>query len=588
MSKGNNTLVARLIATLAAFLVTGLIGWCINYLTLPAITFSSTGFWWYCIVLGIVATIAYFAANAIVNSVKYEEGGHIPGIVAICATALMLLVLIVTAISAGTMVNGKQYSNLIEVETGDFEKEIALINPDELVVIDVKTARQLGQRVAAEIPNSSWYEIDSEYNLVVINGVKYRISPVNYGGLFKYLKARDIGIPGYILVNAKDQNENAQYVSLEEEMKYSPSACFEYDLTRHLRGLYPNYIFGKHFFEVDDAGNPYWITAVKTPQIGMRGALMTTSVLITDAVTGNTEEYVISELPDWVDQVNSVSYLMQLVNWHYSLWDGWWNSVTSKTQVYKTSYYYKDQEQTASNDEDKNDLAANKHTPFEGYNSIVTEDNKVLFYTGLTPANNAETNIGFLLIDPINEKFTYYEATGAEESSAQMAAEGLVSDLRYSASFPTIVNVDGVETYFMVLKDGAGLIQRYVFCNVTNYAKCVQAGTIEKALELYKVEIGLKNEADIETDEENIATKPVETEFYYGVIAEVEEAQIDGYTYYYFTFEGRENEIFISSIENSNMQPMKLRVGNKVNVEFYRSEKENGINIVTAVSFTEH
>ena len=65
--------------------------------------------------------------------------------------------------------------------------------------------------------------------------------------------------------------------------------------------------------------------------------------------------------------------------------------------------------------------------------------------------------------------------------------------LRYSASFPIIVNVEGVETYFMVLKDGAGLIQRFAFANVKNYAKCVQAETIEKALEAYK-----KLEAEME------------------------------------------------------------------------------------------
>ena len=162
-----------------------------------------------------------------------------------------------------------------------------------------------------------------------------------------------------------------------------------------------------------------------------------------------------------------------------------------------------------------------------------------------------------------------------------MAAEGLVSDLRYSASFPTIVNVDGIETYFMVLKDAGGLIKRYAFCNVANYAKCVQAETMREALKLYRETVGLEV-GNVEQEE----TK--KTAYHFGVIAEVEEAQIGGYTYYYFTFEGKENEIFISSIENSSMQPMKLKAGTKVNVEFYESEKEDGINIVIDISFKDY
>lgn len=589
MSKGNNV-ISRLIAIFATILVTGLIGMGINYLTLPAMTFQSSGFWFFWLVIGIIAALVYFAANGIANSITCEDGGHLPGFIILGVTAIWLVVFIVTAISGGEMVNAKKYSTLIDVETGNFAEDIANIDTDDIVVVDVKTARQLGNRTIANIENSYWYEVDNEYNLVVIDGTEYRISPVNYGGLWKYLKADETGIPGYVLVDAKDQDKDAKYVELEENIKYSPSACFEYDLTRHLRGLYPNYIFGTHFFEVDDSGHPFWITSVRTAKIGMRGGQVTTSVLVTNAVTGETEEFTLDALPEWVDHVDSVKQLMTLLNWHYSYRDGWWNAATSKTKVYKTSYYYKDQEQAASQDEGKVDLEANKHTPFEGYNSIVTEDGKVMFYTGLTPANNAESNVGFLLIDPIKQKFTYYEATGAEEASAQKAVEGLVSDLRYSASFPTVVNVDGVETYFMVLKDSAGLIQRYGFVNIKNYSKCVQADTIEKALALYKVEIGLTSSDEVvDMDKDNKDDyKPEETAYYYGVIAEVEEAEIDGYTFYYFTFEGKENEIFISSIENSNRQPLMLKAGNYANVEYYESEKEAGINIVVNISFTEH
>lgn len=584
MSKTN--FGGRCIAFICTLVITALIGWGIDYLALPAITFQSSGFWWFWLGMLVLGTVIYFIANGIVNCVNCEEGGHIPGIVIGVIAGVWFIVFIVTAIACSVIANDIEYSNVITVEDGNFKEDIEEINLDDIVVVDVKTAQKLGDRTIANIPNATWYDVDDEYNLVVINGEKYRISPVNYGGVWKYFKADESGIPGYVLVEATKKEPEAKYVELDEPMWYSPSACFAYDLNRHLRSLYPSYIFGKSFFEVDDAGVPYWITGVKTPQIGLRGALISTSAVVTNATTGESKEYTLDNLPDWIDHVESVDELMESLNWHYTYKGGWWNSKTSKTKVYKTTYYYKDREQAESQDEKKTDLAANEFTPFEGYNSII-KDGKVMFYTGLTPENNAESNLGFLLIDPRTREFYFYKATGAEESSAQGAVEGLVSDLRYSASFPTVVNVGGIETYFMVLKDSAGLIQRFAFSNVENYGKCVQAETIEKALEAYKIKMGLIS-GNINEDNVNdqlVQNPDVETVSLSGKVLEVEEAQIGGYTYYYFTIEGSDAFVFMSSIVNSNQQPMKLQAGSSVNIQYYESQKESGIGIVTSIEF---
>ena len=178
------------------------------------------------------------------------------------------------------------------------------------------------------------------------------------------------------------------------------------------------------------------------------------------------------------------------------------------------------------------------------------------------------------------------DTAGAEESSAQKAAEGLVSNMKYSASFPTIVNVDGEETYFMTLKDGAGLVQRYALCNVENYAKCVCASDIDEVIRLYRIEMGFIAGSEGGNGESNDKPAQDENREYKelsGVVTSVNEAQIGGYTYYYFMLEG-ETTIFMSSIENSNMQPVKLAEGANVTVKYYES-KEEGISIVTVISF---
>lgn len=65
-----------------------------------------------------------------------------------------------------------------------------------------------------------------------------------------------------------------------------------------------------------------------------------------------------------------------------------------------------------------------------------------------------------------------------------------------------------------------------------------------------------------------------------GVVSEVTEAEIEGYTFYYFTIEGSES-IFMSSIQNSNLQPLKLKVGTEVTVMSYT---EKDVEIVTEIT----
>lgn len=574
----NNNTVGRLVTIGITLVVTALAGLLINYLALPAWNIHSGGFWFFAIVLGIIATVTFMIGAGVRG--YYDDTflrcGWVPGGISI----LLVVALVVVAIAGSTMVNPDKYANAISVEECDFNVDIPTADSDKIVSVDMKTAQKLGDRKLADFPNAPWYEVDNEYNLVAINGEMYRISSISYGGLFKYNKAKETGIPGYILVNAKTQE--AESVFLEEPMKYSPSAMFSYDLSRHLRNNYPSHIFDKSFFEVDDNGTPFWVTGVKESTIGLLGGKVIKSVVITNAVTGECQEYALDKIPEWVDHVQSVDQLMTVIKWHYAYQNGFWNF--SKTNVFRTSYYFKDSRDSS---EEKDGGEENKFTPFEGYNSIVGNDGKVYFYTGLTPENRSESNIGFLIIDPRTGETKYYDAAGAEESSAQIAAEALVKNMQYSASFPTITNVEGVETYLMTMKDVAGLVQKYALCNVEDYSKCVVGDTIEDAIELYKVKIGLKSEIDtpVEDDKnDKPAETPKETVSVSGVVTAVNEAQVDGYTYYYFMLDDDDSIIYISSIENSSVQPLKLANGVEVTIDFYAST-EAGIGIVTEISF---
>lgn len=523
----------------------------INYLALPAWNVKSVGMWSFILTITVIGISFQTIVDEFTN--KKYTGTKIWAL-AIC---LVLLVFLVGGISSWQMFNADKYQRIVTIEEGNFEEDINQIeNVENLSIVDMETAERLGDRTVGSISNSAWFEVDDEYNLIEYNGELYRISPLNYGSFFKAQKAKKDGIPGYVLVNTSTQE--AKYVELKNGIKYSPSAYFSYDLKRHLRNEYPGFMFGKSFFEIDEEGNPYYITAVTNPTIGMFGGKKEESFVITDACTGESKEYKVEELPEWVDHAYSLDYLMRVTEYNLKYINGFWNSVFSKTNVVNTTYSF------SYSDEETNES-------FSGYNTAITADGEIVFYTGLTPASNAESNVGFILANPRTGVIKRYTCAGAEESSAMSSAESLVQDLKYVATFPTILNVSGEETYFMLLKDKAGLVQRFALCNVANYTKVVQASTLKEAIDLYLAKLG--NET-LNEDEE---TKKTE-----GVITKIYEAQIDGSTYYYFTLEAN-NDLYMSSIKNSNKQ-VTLSVGTKVAVE-YISTDEVGVFLVKKIAF---
>lgn len=536
--------IELLVQVVAVTVVAGLY-W---YFFIPAINIQDVSFVLGVLILSIVIAIVHYVFC------EFDGFGTIAMIVVI---AIILIYLIIGGALSATMFRASSYHEIVEIEQGDFEKDIPKVTGETQVpIVDMETAQKLGDRTIGNIKNATWYEVENEYNLIKYQGEFYRISELSYGGFFKYLKAKESGIPGYVLVNV--ENQEAKYVQLEEPIRYSPSAYFEKDLKRHLRIQYPTYIFGNSFFEVDENGAPYYITSVQTPTIGAFGGMKENSFIITNASTGESKEYKADELPDWVEHAYDLGYLMKLTEYNQIYVNGWLNSLFGKTDVSYTSYQYRGEKEDEEN--------------YAGYNTVITSNNDIVFYTGVTPASVAESNIGFILANPRTGKIAYYECAGAEESSAQQAVESLVQDLRYTATFPTVINVDGYETYFMLLKDKAGLVQRYALCNVKDYTKVVQAESIETALNLYKEKLGT---ATTLTEVKEIS----KTE---GNIQELYQAEIDGCTFYYFTIEGDSN-LYMSSIKNSNRQVL-MEQGTKVNLEYVASSEE-GIFIVQKIEF---
>ena len=501
------------------------IAFLLNYLAMPAWTFQSEGFWLYLSTISASAFILF-----LISDLASHDKRYIFTKVAGFVTVSILLIWFLASFPSWKLFNSSKYRNIISISNnGNFDQDVPRVqSSQDIPIVDMVTARQLGDRTMGSMENYlSQYEVDGEYNLITYKGTYYRISPILYGGFFKYLNSKSNGIPGYVLVNIYTQE--ATLITLDKPMRYSPSAYFGNLLKRHLRQKYSSYIFGKEQFEIDDEGTPFYIVPVEKPTAGLFGAHVVDKVILVNAVTGDMEEKSVQDVPTWVDHVFSVSYLMDRVDWYYGYTNGFWNSVFTKKDVRKTSYSFDESQ----------------------YYFIAKKDG-VYLYTGITSAGKDESNIGFILANVRTGQITYYSGPGAEESSAQASAEGVVQQFGYKAGPVMIVNIDGVETYFMTLKDNQQLVKKVALVNKKNYTIAVVEDTITQAVNSYRAKFS--GQADVELTNKE------------GMISELYTAIKGGDTYFYFKIQG-DKVLYVSSILNNDHQ-VAMKIGDTISMEY--------------------
>ena len=297
--------------------------------------------------------------------------------------------------------------------------------------------------------------------------------------------------------------QDTQCVRLEEGqyIKYSQAEYFNRNIYRHLRFRYPTFIFDRLSFEIDEEGTPYWICPVKQFNIGLFGGQTIGKVVLCNAITGDTVCYDIEECPEWVDSVYSANLLIQLYDYYGLYANGFLNSVLGQKGCLKTT---------------------------DGYNYLAMEDD-VWVYTGVTSVSGDQSNVGFVLMNQRTMEARYYACPGAEEYSAMSSAEGQVQHLGYQATFPLLLNVAGEPTYFMALKDAAGLVKQYAMVNITRYQNVAIGDTVEECERAYLELIGAEEMTANEMEEAFQVT---------GRIQSLTQIVLDGNSHYYVILEG--------------------------------------------------
>lgn len=138
-----------------------------------------------------------------------------------------------------------------------------------------------------------------------------------------------------------------------------------------------------------------------------------------------------------------------------------------------------------------------------------------------------------------------------------------MQNLRYTATFPLLLNIGDEPTYFIALKDAAGLVKRYAMVNVQQYQIVAQGDSLMECENNY---IQLIKAAGI-SDGGNSAAQNLE---YTGTITEIRTAVVDSNSQYYFIVDGAP-KIFTMSVKDDN-NIIVLNVGDSIKVTYEQTE----------------
>ncbi len=407
--------------------------------------------------------------------------------------------------------NAEKYSTILNTEDGDFATDIEQADYSTIPFIDRDSAVLLGNRTMGTMADYvSQFEISDLYSQINYQDAPVRVSPLNYADVFKWWSNHDTGIPAYVIVNMSTQD--TQIVRLEDPIYYSDSDPFFNNVDRHVQLSHPFYHLGEKSFEIDDSGKPYWIYPVIDYTVGLFGGETVSRVVLCDASTGECQDLAIDEVPQWVDRAYPADLLIQQYNWSGALSGGWINSWLGQSGVKQT---------TPGSDGQL------------GYNYIAKDDD-VWVYSGVTSATADNSLIGVVLINQRTAESKFYPVAGATEESAMSSAEGQVQNLKYESTFPLLINVDNQPTYFMALKDNAGLVKKYAMIDIQRYQNVAVGDTLEETEKSYKK---LLRANGVSTDDgSGKATKADGTAT--GTISLISPVVLDGNSHYYVMLNG--------------------------------------------------
>ena len=576
--------ILKLIINIVVTLIGGAVAY---YLMLPALNFKAMEFYYFiAVVIAIYIGMTFLTSKAFIKP-EYIAYVKKQSIVPIAIGLVFALVLGIGYLTSAALFRAKAYSRIIEVKTEDFgesEDSITTITSLEdfssVPMIDKDVALNLANKKLGDL--SQWvsqFVIDETYSTQInYKGNPYRIFPLKYGDVFKWIKNTRDGLPAYLAVNMYTQEANA--VVLEDmnlpNIKVSTSEYFNEKLARVLRFAYPTYMFGTPSLEIDENGHPWWVCERIDKTVGLIGGSDVIGVVLVDACDKNNIEYYDietvknNEAIQWIDQIYSEDLLVQQYNYYGKYSGGFINAYIGQSGVVSTTVG----------------------------SSYIASGDDVWLYTGVTSVTNDDSIVGFAIINQRTKEAVFQRISGTTEAGAEISAEGIVADKGWDATFPILLNIDGEATYFMALKDN-DVVKSYAMVSVERVQDAVRSEDddnpdLEACLKAYvnKVKASTKKVLEINynavlpdaiggensgnEDSSNEAQAKIET--ITGVITDIRPVVINGNSVYYIAVDGQATYYSISAADDETV--VILNVGDTVKISYKTAEG----NIIAAKS----
>ena len=143
-----------------------------------------------------------------------------------------------------------------------------------------------------------------------------------------------------------------------------------------------------------------------------------------------------------------------------------------------------------------------------------------------------------------------------------------MQNLKYTATFPLLLNISDEPTYFIALKDDAGLVKKYAMVNVQKYQIVAVGDSVSQCEENYLELLLSSGVKEAEKDTREIKTVT-------GRITKIAQAVIDGTSHYYLMVEGSD-DIFDASVVDF-IDVVRCETGQEITMEYKEDEKANTV-----------
>ena len=509
-------------------------GFFLFYNSLPVINYGFTGFAFILLLL-LVIGILFSAGLTISQQTKQVKIVSKPNkILFVLVGVLLVYCVALPFVTSLKMFRSDSYQKLIgEVKNGQkITNHIAPISIDKIRVVDEELAHLLGEKILGSQPALGSQVELGDFCIQKVNNNLYWVAPLLHSGFLKWFNNQE-GTAGYVMVSATNERDVKLVQSVGGEnikIKYQQGAYFQSDIHRHVY-FNGNATVGlaDFSFEIDDAGNPFWIVTKYVKKIGFSGK-DAVGVVVVDAQSGAINEYSIAKTPKWVDRIQPLDFIENQLNDWGEYVHGYWNfSNQDKLQI------------------------------TEGMTLVYGKDNKSYWYTGLTSVGKEESAVGFVLVDTRTKETTFYKQSGATEYAAQSSAQGKVQEKGYKASLPIPYIINNIPTYVMTLKDNGGLVKMFAMVAISDYTIVGVGNTMRETLTSFK---NVYNMADNKINPNSLSNKKLLK----SVVTRIQNDVKNGNSFYYFKVKDYPN-IFVGSSQISNQLPVTI-VGDSVNISF--------------------